>query len=220
MHALLARYFLGVSRHGFDTDLAEKEWAILLRDRASSSIEGFSTLMRLRVAIEGMPIVAFFSGDTIVARERWNEAVLPRLWGRHVLRLAAAETTPHVYWFLISSGYRTYRFLPVFFRHFYPTYASPTPPETKRVLDVLARAKFGAGYDAHSGVVRLERPTPLRSGTGEPAPARLRDPHVAFFLKANPDYARGDELACIAPLSPVNLTRAARRTLAEGDGRR
>src|SRR5215471_5105212 len=125
MHALLARYFLGVSRHGFDTDLAEKEWAILLRDRASSSIEGFSTLMRLRVAIEGMPIVAFFSGDTIVARERWNEAVLPRLWGRHVLRLAAAETTPHVYWFLISSGYRTYRFLPVFFRHFYPTYASP-----------------------------------------------------------------------------------------------
>jgi hypothetical protein len=219
MHELLGCYFRDVTRAGFDADLAEKEWAILLTDRTSGAIAGFSTLMRLRTVVEGRPVVAFFSGDTIVARECWNESALPRVWGQHALRLAATEATPHVYWFLISSGYRTYRFLPVFFRRFYPTYACPTPPAAKRLLDALGRAKFGHGYDADSGVVRLARPTPLRPGIAELTPRRLRDPHVAFFLSANPGHGRGDELACVAELCAANLTRAARRTLAGPEGR-
>ena len=37
-----------------------------------------------------------------------------RLWLRHV-HAFATTTTREVYWFLISSGFRTYRFLPIFF---------------------------------------------------------------------------------------------------------
>jgi hypothetical protein len=217
MFELLRGYFANVRRGRFDADLAEKEWVILLTDRASGAIVGFSTLMRLRVVVDEAPVVAFFSGDTIVARERWNESTLPRLWSRHVFRLAGAETTPRVYWFLISSGYKTYRFLPVFFREFYPTYASPTPPEVKRLLDALGRSKFGPGYDPEPGVVRLPEPAPLRSGVAELTPQRLRDPHVRFFVAANPGHARGDELACLAELSVANLTRAARRALGAAD---
>jgi hypothetical protein len=59
--------------------------------------------------------------------------------------------------------------------------------------------------------VRFPEPTPLRSGLAELKPARLRDPHVAFFVRANPGHARGDELACLSEIEYHNLTPAGGR---------
>jgi hypothetical protein len=44
-------------------------------------------------------------------------------------------------------------------------------------------------------------------------PDRLRDPHVQFFARRNPRHALGDELCCIAPLTPGNFTPAAYRAM-------
>lgn len=211
MYALLARYFANTSRDQFERDLAEKESVILLTDRATGQIQGFSTLMQLRAVIDGQPVVAFFSGDTIIAREYWGETALPRFWARHVFGLAAQIAAARVYWLLICSGYKTYRFLPVFFREFYPTYARPTPPHIKRTLDTLACLKFPAEYDSQRGVVRFAQAAALRPDVAVITPLRLRDPHVAFFAAANPGHTAGDELACLTELTPANLTAAGRR---------
>jgi hypothetical protein len=217
MYALLTEYFAGVARGAFERDLAEKEWVILLEDTATGEVEGFSTLMRLETRVDGQLVVAFFSGDTIVGRAYWGETALPRTFARHAFGLAAAERDADpgvaVYWYLISSGYKTYRFLPVFFREFYPTYARPTPVAVQRVLDALGRRKFPMEYDAAAGVVRPAHRTALRAGVAEIEPRRLRDPHVAFFAAANPGHAAGDELACLTALDPANLTPAGRRML-------
>lgn len=212
MYRLLARYFAGVSEAAFAADLAEKEAVILLEDQVTGELQGFSTLMRLALVVEGEPLVAFFSGDTIIARDYWGESVLPRLWARYVFGVAA--TLPErAYWFLISSGYKTYRFLPLFFREFYPTHECPTPPAMQRRLDAIARHKFPQGYDPASGIVRLPHATPLHPDVAAIEARRLRDPHVAFFVAANPGHAQGDELACLTEISPANLTRAGRRML-------
>ena len=42
-------------------------------------------------------------------------------FGHFMLRMLKEHRGTPVYWFLISKGYRTYRFLPVFFNRFYPT---------------------------------------------------------------------------------------------------
>ncbi|MBI1881739.1 MAG: hypothetical protein HYR94_26475 [Chloroflexi bacterium] len=215
MAALLARYFVNVSQPQFEQDLAEKEWVILLTDAATGQIQGFSTLMRLCVTVDKQPVVAFFSGDTIIAHEYWGEAELPRLWGRHVFSLAETISDARVYWFLISSGYKTYRFLPVFFREFYPTYLRPTPPAVKRILDALARSKFPSEYDAERGIVRFTKAAPLRPGVAEVTQRRLNDPHVAFFISANPSHAHGDQLPCLVELTRSNITPAGRRMLGE-----
>jgi hypothetical protein len=215
MYALLADYFANVTRPHFEADLAEKEWVILLTDTTTGQIQGFSTLMRLAVTVDGQPIVAFFSGDTIIHRDYWGEAELPRLWGRHVFSLAEATPNARAYWFLISSGYKTYRFLPVFFRKFYPTYLCPTPPAVKRVVDGLARVKFPSEYDPERGIIRLAKSAPLRPGVAEVTPRRLKDPHIAFFVAANPGHAHGDQLPCLVELTRTNLTAAGRRMLGE-----
>jgi hypothetical protein len=41
---------------------------------------------------------------------------------------------------------------------------------------------------------------------------------VEFFVRMNPGHAEGDELACIAPISRSNLTRAGIRLLSAGVG--
>jgi hypothetical protein len=219
MFALFSTYFAGVTRGVFERDLKEKEWVIVLRDERGR-VDGFSTLMRFEH--EGRTV--FFSGDTIVAEERRGTPELSRLWVNHV-RAAAQRTDGEVYWFLISSGYRTYRFLPVFFRDFHPRFDGRSP-ELASLLDGIATRRFGEAYDRETGIVRLAHPSPLRTPHPGPLPARrgegarragegraAHDPHVRFFLAANPGHARGDELACLVRVAEDNLTPAGARML-------
>jgi hypothetical protein len=211
MYELLGTYFDGVTRAMFARDLAEKEWAVLLADEGTGRLRGFSTLMRMAVDVDGERVDAVYSGDTIVDRGCWGETLLPRLWSQHAFRIAASIRGARVFWFLICSGYKTYRFLPVFFREFYPTHERPTPDRVRRVADALASARFPREYDPSTGVVRLAAAAPLHGGVADVTERRLRDPHVAFFARANPGHARGDELVCLTELATANLTPAGRR---------
>ena len=80
-------------------------------------------------------------------------------------------------------------------------------------MEALAQAKFSGRFDREAGVVRPESAAPLRSGVADVTEKRLADPHVAFFVSANPGHARGDELVCLTELAPENLTPAGRRML-------
>ncbi len=204
MFALFSRYFEDPARAAFEHDLAEKEWVVVLRDERGV-IDGFSTLMRMEL----QAATVFFSGDTIVAQHRWGNADLARLWSRHVFALAA-QLEREAYWFLITSGYRTYRFLPVFFREFLPAHPSSA---MKALLDGAASLKFGDAYDRRTGVIRMITPTPLREGVSDPDSRAHRDPNVRFFLSANPGHAEGDELACLTRVSVDNLTPAGLRMI-------
>jgi hypothetical protein len=217
MYELLSTYFDNTSRVHFERDLEEKETVIVLRDRETGAVAGFSTLMQIPITVEGRPVVAFFSGDTIIAREHWGSSLLGRLWLKTVFteadRLAEQSPESLLYWFLISSGYKTWRYLPVFFVNYAPHPQSATSRFDAAVLRSLALRKFGSEYDPASGVIRLRHASPLRPGVADLTERRLRDPLVEFFVRANPRHAEGDELACLAPLSRANLTRAGHRLL-------
>lgn len=214
MYRLLHEYFANTSPERFAADLSEKEWAILLTDEGGE-LRGFSTLMRLEGEAAGEPYVAFFSGDTIIHRDFRRETLLPRLWARHVFALAEQVRDRRVWWFLISSGYKTYRFLPVFFRVFHPAFDRPSSAGMRAVLDDVAGRKFPREYDPSTGIIRLREPSPVRPGVAEITSERLGDPHVAFFAAVNPGWSQGDELACLAEISRTNLTPAGARMVKE-----
>ena len=162
----------------------------------------------------GRPVQVLFSGDTIVDRQSWGDSALAHVWGRLALSLIDRHAGAELYWFLISKGYKTYRFLPLFFHEFYPRHDRPTPAWARTVLDALGRHKFPSAYDATSGVIRADGPKDrLRPGVAELTLERLRDPHVRFFAERNPGHARGDELCCLAPLTRANFTSAAYRVI-------
>ncbi len=214
LQALHARHFEGDAQQ-FERDLAEKNWVVVVEDERGR-VAGFSTLLVERLERPEGALTLVSSGDTIMAREAWNSPILSRTWIDAVLRLHALHGAGRLLWLLLVSGYRTYRFLPVFLREFYPRFDRPTPAPVLRELQTLAHRRFGACYDAQAGLVRFPRPGALRAELCEVPAERRRDPHVEFFLTANPGHARGDELVCLAELSLRNLTRAGRRMLRAG----
>jgi hypothetical protein len=219
MFALMDRYYAGMQRESFEADLQEKKWVIQVVDSHTEAIRGFSTQMLLSVKSNGRTIRALFSGDTIVDRDCWTGNPLAKLWGRFALWLIDAHGGEDLYWFLISKGFRTYRFLPLFFHEFYPRRQAPTPKWAKETIDALAAAKFHDAYDPESGIVRQGAVAcRLRAGVGDIDGGRASDPDVRYFAEQNPGHARGDELCCLAPLTRENFTRAAYRTIGTPPG--
>lgn len=216
MFALMERYYENVKRVNFEADLDEKHWIIQVHDAQTGKLCGFSTQMLLDVEVEGRPVKALFSGDTIVARDYWGDSTLAQVGGRLALSLLEAFPEAELYWFLISKGYKTYRFLPVFFHEFYPRPETPTPAWAWAIVDALGRSKYPTSYDPATGIVRASPSADrLRAGVADITRERLRDPAVRFFVERNPGYARGDELCCLAALTRANFTPAAYRVLGQ-----
>jgi hypothetical protein len=214
MLALHREYYCGVDGAAFKADLAAKDWVILLRD-ARSRILGFSTMRIVDLPIDGAPHRFLFSGDTVVDQASWQRSTLAGAFGHVVRRLLDEPGRGPIYWFLISKGYRTYRFLPVFFREFFPRYDMPTPPAFGRLLAAIGAHVFAGAYDASAGIVRHAGQRDfLKPALAIVPTSRRRDPHVRFFVERNPRFDGGDELACIAPLEERNFLDSARRVIA------
>lgn len=211
MFGVFSNNFEKTSPEIFERDLNNKNWVILLRDAKTGEMEGFSTLALYETEFNGESLSVVYSGDTIINREYWGTPELPRSWIHTVLEKSADMPQP-LYWLLISSGYKTYRFLTVFYKEFYPRYDKPTPLETQAIMQHLAAQRFGSDYLPEKGIVRFAQgATPLREGVAEITDERLRDPHVAFYIAVNPGHVNGDELVCITRVHPDNFTPAGRR---------
>jgi hypothetical protein len=213
MYRLLARHFEGVSRDRFEEDLAEKNWAILLRDDGGD-LQGFTTL-RLYDTHHGLDRCSvIFSGDTIVDPRAWGRSRLLRAWLDAVLHLRGkGDPSRPLYWLLITSGFRTYRFLPLFWRWFFPRFDRVTPPGVQEFMDRLATDRFGAHFHPEEGIVQFPRPQRLRSHLAGIPQGRLDDPHIRYFAERNPDADAGDELVCLTRIDEGNLTPAGERVL-------
>jgi hypothetical protein len=146
-----------------------------------------------------------------VAPEAWRTPALSRAWIACVRALRASYPRGKYYWLLLTSGFRTYRFLPVFWREFYPRFDAPMPREQKQLLDFLARERFHSQFDPAEGIVRFTHPQQLRDELKQIPEGKSADEHVAFFLRQNPGHMLGDELACLTELADENLTPAGRR---------
>lgn len=211
MWALYSRFYQGTSPERFRRDLSEKDTALILRDR-SERLQGFSTLVTWTREFEGAPVRVLFSGDTIVEREHWGSQALAFSWLRHAGELKRMQPAVPLYWFLIVKGHRTFRYLPTFALEFLPDWRTSPPPEMSRLLTLLARGKFGDAYDPVTGVIRFSESHGHLADPWARISARAAEREdVQFFLRRNPGYVRGDELACLSELSSRNLRPLAKR---------
>ncbi len=218
LYAIFERHYDCVDWMRFEGDLSEKDYVLVLMDSRTGEPRGFSTQKILTATVHGLPVRAVFSGDTVIDRAYWGEQELVRCWCRFAGQVRAEEPETRLFWFLISKGFRTYLYLPLFYRDFYPRYDRPTPVFEQAVMDTLAGQKFLHYYNPRLGLV--EFPEALGQLTPELAeipPGRLDDPHVQFFLTRNPRYAEGVELVCLTEISPQNMRGLAARMGREGE---
>jgi hypothetical protein len=218
MYALYREHYAAVTLEHFADDLADKAHVLIVRD-GEGEMRGFSTLAVTKAACRGTALRAIFSGDTIMHRDYWGHQSLAFAWIRFAGSVKAQEPGLPLYWFLITKGHRTYRYLSAFSIDFYPRWDRPTPGRELEIMRLLARPRFGSAFDAARGIIRY----PASRGHLRPELAsvgeleRKRD-DVSFFLARNPDYAQGDELVCLTELCVDNLKPIARRLFAKGLG--
>ena len=206
--ALFEETYAGADRAPFLRDLAEKQLIILLRDRETRELKGFSTVL-----IQSLPggATVIFSGDTVIHRDYWGQKQLQLAFVRILLSHKLWSRRP-LYWFLISKGYRTYMLLANAFPRAVPRYDKPDDAGLRATLDSLAAERFGSQYHRASGVVRYasahER---VRDGIASITARQLENPHVRFFVERNPRHADGEELACLASVRLRDIAKTGAR---------
>jgi hypothetical protein len=215
MADLYLRYYDGSDEARFFADLNDKSEALLLYH--DGILVGFTTFLVYGFTWREQALRIVFSGDTIIASAHWGQQTFGYAWVRRMGQLQREAPAQALYWFLIVKGHRTYRFLPLVGRSFFPHWQRAPDPELQALAETLATARFGAAYDAQSGLIHF----PLSHGHLKPeiaqATAReLEKPAVDFFMRKNPDYARGDELVCLCHLHANNMRPLAQRLFTDG----
>jgi hypothetical protein len=201
---LHARFFQNLDQDVFHADLREKDWVITVSD--GQDLVAFSTIRLYSETADGRSVRILFSGDTIVHPEYWSRNLLVPPFGAFLARLMEERSGEEIYWFLITKGYRTFMFLPVFFRQFVPALENEAPQGWKRILDTVARRRFPDCYDPCTGIVSHCGQRDFLVPELMEVPESRRDGRwVRFFLERNPGYVRGDELCCLTLISRGNI---------------
>ncbi len=200
MFALFERYYVDVEFERFEQDLSEKTHVFLFFEKGKKELVGFSTIYRKR-----MPEIAsglfLFSGDTVLREDCWGSKILQQCFHRYIV--ASKLMTPHqpLYWMLMSKGFKTYMMMRMNFRRSYPNHKQVTPELFQRVLDRFYGKKYGDAYDAKAGLITFDTPLgAVKGGFADPTEKQLADPDVRYFLKRNPKYRDGVELACVTEI--------------------
>lgn len=215
MYRLFCSQFDNVSMQQFVADLDEKNWVLLLHNKSGNLI-GFSSMHVYQTSIDGRTVTLVYSGDTTVDSSTWSDSALSYNMMGAFSWLQRHYNTDQLYWFLLVSGYRTYRLLPVFSQFFFPRFDQPTPDDVQAMMDAMAAERFGRNYDPKTGIVRLGVPSVLKDKFRDIPENRMTDPNTTYFAKCNPGHLQGDELLCFTELSASRLTRLGKRMWQKG----
>lgn len=214
MFSLYETYYEATDRDGFERDLAEKDAVVVIRrDR---EIIGFSTYLVRRQTVGAETVHYLFSGDTVLDASRWGDPVLLRGFFR-AAGAAKAGVKGRLFWFPIIKGHRTFRILPNFFREFVPGVNGHGSASLLTIRNEIATTRYRRYFDPATGLVDFgPSQGHLRDEWADAEEAASRNRFAAFFLKANPHYFRGVELACLAEFEIGNMKRYGAISFAEG----
>ncbi len=211
MYALMDTFYDNMTKENFLRDLEEKDYCIVLRDE-TGHIGGFSTQKLLHIPVGDTMMHGVFSGDTIIHKDYWGSMALFIEFAKFFFQFE--EVYGEFYWFLICKGYKTYKLLPTFFNTFYPNYKLVTPVSIKEKMDAYGMYCFPEDYDPQTGVICYKQQKDrLKEHVADITEDKLKDEHIAYFVKHNPEYIKGNDIVCITQISKDNLSKRAVRFL-------
>jgi hypothetical protein len=199
----------GSSETIFRADLAAKDEVLLVR--AAEELVGFTTLRSFHRDWCGRRVRVVYSGDTVIERAHWGQQSLAFAWISRMGALKREQPDVPLFWFLLVKGHRTFRYLPVFGRSFYPHW-SVDRSDLKPMADALALEMFPDDYNPATGVVEYEQSRGhLKPHLALPTPAEMDREGVSFFMERNPGFRYGHELVCLCEVEEHNMKALTRR---------
>ena len=193
----------GSNEEIFFRDLSKKDEVLLVHH--DERLVGFTTMHYFEREWRSQRIRVVYSGDTVVDRAHWGQQALAFDWIRRMGTLKRQPPELPLYWLLLVKGHRTFRFLPLFGKSFYPHWMIDRS-DLKPLADALAAEIFPDEYNAATGVVEFPSSRGhLKADIAIPAPADCDREDVGFFLRRNPGFQRGHELVCLCKVETHNM---------------
>ena len=198
----------------FFGDLAAKDEVLLLY--AGDELIGFTTLRTFDYQWEGRTVRVVYSGDTVVERAHWGQQALAFAWISRMGAIKRERPDTPLFWLLLVKGHRTFRYLPVFGKSFYPHW-SIDRSDLKPLTDALAKGMFASDYNPATGVVEFaESRGHLKPHLALPTAGELDRDGVRFFLERNPGFQLGHELVCLCEVEEENMKPLTLRLFRKG----
>jgi len=216
LHWLMRACYDHVSYELFIKDLTHKDWVLLLRD-SSGTIQGFSTLALNPCGFEEDDYDILYSGDTVIHPKHWGGQALVRGFFNAAGEILS-KRRKRLYWYLLSKGHRTYMYLPLFFKQYFPA-VDPTRHwhEGGRLAGLFSERLFPDNWQPSSGIIHFnESHGQVKAALAKDTRRRTHHRQVDFFLKNNPGFDQGDELVCLAELAPENLHHRVSEMMKDG----
>jgi hypothetical protein len=199
MKAIYLKYYDLPQEENFNNDFYAKDHVIVLRDRSTHEIKGFSTQKILSHKIAEKNHTAIFSGDTVIEKDYWGDKSLSVGFYAYLIKLSFRRPWRPVYWHLISKGYKTYLLLANNFITYYPHPDKETPEFYQSLMDNFAWQLYPKAYKKELGLLQFDEPHERLKEKTAPIDDLLiqKNPKIAYFVRRNPAWQRGDELVCI-----------------------
>jgi hypothetical protein len=204
MFDIFQKYYANASMNVFEKDLKSKDVVFLLLDSKTQEIQGFSTLVNLNVEVEGKVYTAAFSGDTIIEKAYWGQGALGVAFLKYLFTQKLKNPFKPYYWFLISKGFKTYVLMANNFGTHYPRHEEQTPPKFKKIIGAMSRELYGDRFEEETGLIVFNNEDQKDALKDDVAPITLdmlKNDRISYFVKKNPDWIKGNELACLAEMT-------------------
>jgi len=200
---LYSVYYENLNKEQFIIDLKNKTSVILMKNR-KGEVKGFSTLTNFRLLNHPDKPYCLYSGDTIIHEDYWGTSALTMEFLKNILIEKIKHPFSNVWWFLISKGYKTYLLLANNFHEYYPRVGVKTPKEKMDIIECLSEMVYPNHFNRETGLITFEdsKHEKLKVFVA-PITDQMCDKNIKikFFQDANPNWERGDELACIGKVS-------------------
>ncbi|MDO9712728.1 hypothetical protein [Paracraurococcus lichenis] len=213
LYGICLIWFTGYGLDFFREECGKSRHCILMHDDADGPIVGFANLYQQEAVIAGRRVGLFYTGHCFALKEHWGSSALIRgliaLMGRE---MRGADPDITWYWHYSAIGFRSYRYMPLLFRHFIPQVDHAADPFDRALRDRLGEEIFGDVYEPGSGLIDWNcEGYALSSLASEISDAKLANSTISVIDQLNPRWAEGVEILCQARMSTDNLTRLSSR---------
>lgn len=209
--AVFVTRFIDYPRRRLERTLDAADYVWLCRDR-DGRLVGTTAIRRFDMTLERRAVSVIYTAAVAVDPAWRRVGLIGRMGARSFLWERARRPLREVLWLSLAASPAGYLQMARSHARCWPRAGEPVPPAVGALLAELASRLGASTVERVDGCIRL----PDDFGVSDPAQAPARwertDPDVDFFLRVNPDYQRGSDLMCLAPLSAVAIARALLRS--------
>lgn len=202
MHQVFIQYYHNAGLNNFVTDMGKKTGVIILQEKSTDKIVGFSTWTELDIEQNGEKAIGIFSGDTVVEKQYWGNKELQKVFVKQLLKTKIKKPKTPVFWLLISKGYKTYLLLTNNFPKHYPSHEKNNI-KLEAVVDQYCQQLYPDAYNKENRLLDFgDNYQYLKDDVAEITEDMTEEnPEIRHFTKLNPSWQQGTELPCVGEVS-------------------